>query len=442
MRSIPWRRFGAASPAPPSVPSSLSSIILALPLPLQSNSLGTSLFNNASQRCLRRSCRHCVGESHNPRFSVVVAGLVRLPRLPSRSTLVEHHRELKKTCFGESKLLIAIQMMLSKGKQRSRNSELHLGLCPPVERNIVMKHAWRPEDIRWPDVSVEAETGKIYRAPFTDREGRTVIVMRPAKQNTSSHEGQLQYLTYTLENAVLNLPQGQDKMVWLIDFTGWTLAHRSPFKTSRESMNTVQNHYPERLAVAFMFNPPKVFEASFKVLKVLIDPKSAQKLNFVYKENEESMKTMYSHIDPEVLPVEFGGKNNVLYNHEDYSKLMTKDDIKTSSFWGADGSGPRIPQWHARLEERIEDGVADTATGGGMDGVVEEGVDDPAPVSASGGHGGTTTDGEGAASESGHVGEAEDGQGVALEGCQGPPKQDSDDGAAASYASTPAWLEG
>ncbi|KAM3294396.1 hypothetical protein ACQJBY_037338 [Aegilops geniculata] len=189
-----------------------------------------------------------------------------------------------------------------------------------------------------PDVSVEAETGKMYRAPFTDREGRTVIVMRPAKQNTSSHEGQLQYLTYTLENAVLNLPQGQDKMVWLIDFTGWTLAHRSPFKTSRETMNTVQNHYPERLSAAFMFNPPKIFEASFKVLKVLIDPKSAQKLNFVYKENEESMKTMYNHIDPEVLPVEFGGKNNVVYNHEDYSKLMTKDDIKTASFWGADGN--------------------------------------------------------------------------------------------------------
>ncbi|XP_048548342.1 phosphatidylinositol transfer protein 3-like isoform X2 [Triticum urartu] len=207
-----------------------------------------------------------------------------------------------------------------------------------LEESLKWRAARRPEDIRWPDVSVEAETGKMYRAPFTDREGRTVIVMRPAKQ----------YLTYTLENAALNLPQGQDKMVWLIDFTGWTLAHRSPFKTSRESISTVQNHYPERLSAAFMFNPPKIFEASFKVLKVLIDPKSAQKLNFVYKENEESMKTMYNHIDPEVLPVEFGGKNNVVYNHEDYSKLMTRDDIKTASFWGADGNhamnGHSVPE--------------------------------------------------------------------------------------------------
>lgn len=33
-----------------------------------------------------------------------------------------------------------------------------------------------------PDVSVEAETGKMYRATFADREGRAVVIMRPAKQ--------------------------------------------------------------------------------------------------------------------------------------------------------------------------------------------------------------------------------------------------------------------
>ncbi|KAM3294398.1 hypothetical protein ACQJBY_037340 [Aegilops geniculata] len=205
-----------------------------------------------------------------------------------------------------------------------------------LEESLKWRAASRPEDICWPDVSVEAETGKMYRATFTDKEGRTVVIMRPAKQNTSSHEGQLRYLIYTLENAVLSLPQGLDKMVWLIDFTGWTLANATPIKTARDSANILQNHYPERLSVAFLFNPPKVFEAFFKVIKVFLDPKSIQKVNFVYKDNEESMKTMYKHIDPEVLPAEFGGKNIVVYNHEDYSKLMTKDDIKTASFWAAD----------------------------------------------------------------------------------------------------------
>ncbi|PWZ52857.1 Random slug protein 5 [Zea mays] len=153
-----------------------------------------------------------------------------------------------------------------------------------LEESLKWRAAYKPEDIRWPDVSVEAETGKMYRASFRDREGRTVVVMKPTKQNTSSHEGQIRFLVYTLENAIFSLPEGQEKMV----------------------------------------------------IKIFLDPKSVEKVNFVYQKDEESMKVMYKYIDPEVLPVEFGGKSNVVYNHQEYSELMRQDDIKTASFWAVD----------------------------------------------------------------------------------------------------------
>jgi len=125
-------------------------------------------------------------------------------------------------------------------------------------------------------------------------------------------------------------------MVWLIDFTGWTMAHATPIKTARESTSILQNYYPERLGIAFLFNPPKVFEAFYKAIKYFLDPRSIEKLNFVYLKDEESMKVLYRCIDPEVLPVDFGGRNNVVYNHEEYTKLMLEDDNKTSSFWADD----------------------------------------------------------------------------------------------------------
>ncbi|GJM96441.1 hypothetical protein PR202_ga13279 [Eleusine coracana subsp. coracana] len=156
-----------------------------------------------------------------------------------------------------------------------------------LEESLKWRAAYRPEDIRWPDVSVEAETGKLYRASFRDREGRTVVIMKPTRQarlNTSSHEGQIRHLVYVLENAILSLPEGQEKMV----------------------------------------------------IKIFLDPKSLEKVNFVYEKDEEGMKLMHRYIDPEVLPVEFGGKSSVVYNHEDYSKLMMKDDIKTASFRAVD----------------------------------------------------------------------------------------------------------
>lgn len=35
------------------------------------------------------------------------------------------------------------------------------------------------------DVAQEAETGKIYRSNYIDKHGRTVLVMRPARQVSS-----------------------------------------------------------------------------------------------------------------------------------------------------------------------------------------------------------------------------------------------------------------
>ncbi|KAE8795660.1 phosphatidylinositol transfer protein PDR17 [Hordeum vulgare] len=56
-----------------------------------------------------------------------------------------------------------------------------------LEESLKWRAVSRPEDIHWPDVSVEAETGKMYRATFADREGRAVVIMIPAKQVLLSH---------------------------------------------------------------------------------------------------------------------------------------------------------------------------------------------------------------------------------------------------------------
>lgn len=78
-------------------------------------------------------------------------------------------------------------------------------------------------------------------------------------------DNQIRHLVYLMENAILNLPEGQEQMVWLIDFTGWTLSTSVPIKCARESINILQNHYPERLGASFLYNPPRIFEAFWKV---------------------------------------------------------------------------------------------------------------------------------------------------------------------------------
>ncbi|KAK3440149.1 hypothetical protein EUGRSUZ_B00452 [Eucalyptus grandis] len=134
-----------------------------------------------------------------------------------------------------------------------------------LDETLKWRSAFKPKEISWEEVAIEGETGKVYRASFHDRYGRSVFILRPGMQNTQSLDNQMRHLVYLIENAILNLPEGQEQLAWLIDFTGWSLSTNVPIKSARESINILQNHYPERLAVAFLYNPPRIFEVFWKV---------------------------------------------------------------------------------------------------------------------------------------------------------------------------------
>ncbi|KAL5565546.1 hypothetical protein UlMin_028710 [Ulmus minor] len=129
-----------------------------------------------------------------------------------------------------------------------------------LEETIKWRSTYKPEEIQWDEVSHEGETGKLYPANFHDRQGRSVLILRPEKQ-----------VIYILENAILNISEDQEQMAWLMDFTGWTLSTSVPIKSARETIHILQNHYPERLDVAFLYNPPRIFEAFWKIVKYFLD---------------------------------------------------------------------------------------------------------------------------------------------------------------------------
>ncbi|GFP84425.1 random slug protein 5 [Phtheirospermum japonicum] len=139
-----------------------------------------------------------------------------------------------------------------------------------LEETLRWRSSFKPEEIRWHEVASEGETGKVFRANFCDRQGRTILILRPGMQNTTSLDNQIKHLVYLIENAILNLSEGQEQMAWLIDFTGWSISNNVPIKSARDTVNILQNHYPERLAVAFLYSPPRIFEAFWKVCSFLV----------------------------------------------------------------------------------------------------------------------------------------------------------------------------
>ncbi|XXG61243.1 hypothetical protein AAC387_Pa04g2950 [Persea americana] len=210
-----------------------------------------------------------------------------------------------------------------------------------LKETLKWRFEYKPEEIRWEEVAHEAETGKIYRSNYIDKFGRTVLVMRPGCQNTKSTKGQIRYLVYCMENAILNLPSEQEQMVWLIDFQGFNMSNIS-VKVTRETAHVLQDHYPERLGLAILYNPPKFFESFWTVVKPFLEPKTYKKVKFVYSDDLGTKKIMEDLFDMEKLESAFGGLNQTGFNINDYAERMREDDKRMPLFWAgaASLSGP------------------------------------------------------------------------------------------------------
>lgn len=204
-----------------------------------------------------------------------------------------------------------------------------------LEGTLKWRSIYKPEEILWHEVAAGSETGLLSRANFNDRAGRPVLIMRPGRQNTTSPENSIRLLVYLVEKTILNLPEGQEEITWLVDFTGWSLNTSVAMKTARDIVNILQNHYPRTLGFSLIYNTPKIFEAFWKILKYFIDQESIQRIKFVCPKNKESMELIQSLFDTENLPIEFGGSSATLdYNHKELSRLMNQEDVKTAALWG------------------------------------------------------------------------------------------------------------
>lgn len=208
-----------------------------------------------------------------------------------------------------------------------------------LKETLKWRLEYKPEKIIWEDIAQEAKTGKIYRANYTDKQGRTVLVMRPSSQNTESTTGQIRYLVYCMEHAILSSNSTDGYMVWLIDFHGWNTSCLS-MKVTRDTAHVLQNHYPERLGLAILYNPPKVFESFWVMVRPFLESKTFKKVKFVYSNNPDSQKIMEDNFNSDELETSFGGKNPVGFNYEDYSQRMIEDDKKMTHFIDSGCSSP------------------------------------------------------------------------------------------------------
>ncbi|XVE90301.1 hypothetical protein DITRI_Ditri20bG0066500 [Diplodiscus trichospermus] len=186
--------------------------------------------------------------------------------------------------------------------------------------------------------------------------------------NTNSTSGQIKYLVYCMENALMNLNQGQEQMVWLVDFQGWSMGSVS-VKVTRETAHILQDHYPERLGLGILYNPPKIFESFWTIVKPFLEPKTYKKVKFVYSDDLKSQKVMEEIFDLDKLDTAFGGRNTAGFDYQAYAQQMKEDDIRKSNFLDSSCSSsppPSILSESHQLESPGLDHDSSTSDEGGL----------------------------------------------------------------------------
>lgn len=191
-------------------------------------------------------------------------------------------------------------------------------------------------------ISPENETGKQVILGW-DVDGRPCCYLRPSKQNTERSDRQIEHLVYMLERTIDLMPPGQEMLALLINFAETKQGQGATLAQGKQTLNILQNHYPERLGRALVTNVPWVIWGFFKMITPFIDPITREKIKF-----NEDMKI---YVPREQLMKEATGDVNFQYDHKTYWPALTRlSELKRKAYrerWQAAGS--RIGEYELYL---------------------------------------------------------------------------------------------
>ncbi|KAL3942700.1 MAG: hypothetical protein SGBAC_003145 [Bacillariaceae sp.] len=164
-------------------------------------------------------------------------------------------------------------------QQQQQQQEEHVDQQEPIDEKKEEDHKASLNALA-SVIRTENETGKSYVRGY-DKDGRAILYMRPAKENTNHEEGNMRNLVYHMEKSIAcSSKNGQSEICIVIDYDGFQLRHAPPTSTSKYTLDVLQKHYPERLYRAYICNPPWIFRGFWKVIGPFVDPVTKQKLQF------------------------------------------------------------------------------------------------------------------------------------------------------------------
>ena len=199
---------------------------------------------------------------------------------------------------------------------------------PMFKDTIEWRRSFRPEDLRPEDFYEEADTGKNYLNGWSLR-GQPCLIMTPARENYKDWQRGVRLSVFNLERALQEMDEsrGVESLILIVDNSNFSMKNSPPLKISRQVLNIVSNHYPERLGKAIMLFAPWVFSFFWNLIKPFINKVTSSKIVFLSGKTDPKSKLYHALeaiFDMKTVENRFGGSSNFEYNHEEFWAETTK----------------------------------------------------------------------------------------------------------------------
>ncbi|KAE8307013.1 CRAL-TRIO domain-containing protein [Aspergillus transmontanensis] len=178
-----------------------------------------------------------------------------------------------------------------------------------IERTLTWRREYGVEKLTADFISVENETGKQVILGY-DIHARPCLYLLPSNQNTEKSDRQIQHLVFMLERVIDLMGPDQETLALIVNYNETKSGQNASVGQAKQTLNFLQNHYPERMGRALVINMPFMIMGFFKLITPFIDPLTRQKLKF----NED----LRQHVPAAQLMKSMGGDVEFRYDHATY----------------------------------------------------------------------------------------------------------------------------
>ncbi|OOF93195.1 hypothetical protein ASPCADRAFT_151657 [Aspergillus carbonarius ITEM 5010] len=184
-----------------------------------------------------------------------------------------------------------------------------------LQRTLTWRREYGVAKLTAEYISVENETGKQVILGY-DIHGRPCLYLLPSNQNTETSDRQIQHLVFMLERVIDLMGPDQETLALIVNYKETKSGQNASLGQAKQTLNFLQNHYPERMGRALVINMPFMILGFFKMITPFIDPQTRQKLKF----NED----LCQHVPAGHLMKSMGGDVEFRYEHSVYWPTLNK----------------------------------------------------------------------------------------------------------------------